>query len=110
MRRAHSYAPETLEALELLGLQVSVERRRRRWTAAELADRAGISVKTLRGVERGEPTVAAGTAFEVATLVGVPLFARDRSLRRERAAHEREVLSLLPARVRQAQEAPDDSF
>jgi len=32
MRRAHSYAPETLEALELLGLQVSVERRRRRWT------------------------------------------------------------------------------
>lgn len=110
MRRAHSFSVPTLEALEVLGLQIAVARRQRQWTAAELAGRAGISITTLRSVERGEPTVAAGIAFEVALLVGVPLFADDRRVLRERAAHEREVLALLPARVRAAQEDPDDSF
>ncbi len=31
-------------------------------------------MRTLRKVERGDPTVAPGTAFDVAVLVGVPLF------------------------------------
>ncbi|MBA2317861.1 MAG: helix-turn-helix transcriptional regulator [Euzebyales bacterium] len=49
-------------------------RRERRWTVAALAERAGISPVTLRKVEKGDPTVALGAAFEVATLLGIHLF------------------------------------
>lgn len=110
MRRPHSYSPTALEALEVLGLQVAVARRQRRWTSAELAARVGISVTTLRNVERGEPTVAAGILFEVATLLGVPLFGDGETMRRERLEHQREIFALLPARVRKGQETVDDDF
>ncbi len=46
-------------------------------TDRDLADRADIDKKTLSKVERGDPTVAIGTVFEVAGLVGVSLFAPD---------------------------------
>ena len=35
----------------------------------------------MRKVERGDPSVALGTAFEAATLVGVPLFHHDAARR-----------------------------
>jgi transcriptional regulator with XRE-family HTH domain len=63
-----------MDVVRTLGALVTAGRRRRRWTAARLAEQAGISPVTLRKVERGDPTVALGTALEVAALVGVPLF------------------------------------
>lgn len=108
MRRPHSLSPVALEAMELLGLQIAAARRQRRWTAAELATRAGISVTTLRNLERGEPTVAAGIAFEVAALVGVPLFGDDGAVRRDKIANQREILALLPARIRRPERVDDD--
>ena len=84
----------------MLGAEVTARRKERRWTEAELAERAGISRTTLRKVEGGDPSVALGTAFDVATLVGVVLFhptAAD-------VAHERRAveqrLALLPERIR----------
>ena len=67
----------TSEAARLLGRRVSLARRERRWTLAELAERVGVSVVTIRKVERGDPTVALGTAFEAAVIAGVVLFHRD---------------------------------
>ena len=55
---------------------MSLARRERRWTLAELAERVGVSVVTIRKVERGDPTVALGTAFEAAVIAGVVLFQR----------------------------------
>lgn len=37
---------------------------------------------TIQKIERGDPTVAIGTVFEAATLLGVPLFHPDAERRR----------------------------
>jgi transcriptional regulator with XRE-family HTH domain len=103
--RTHS--PYTLEAIQLLGQQISIGRRERRWSQAGLAERAGISVRTLNRVEHGDPRVTIGTAFELATLTGVTLFQSDRerlSLDLDRTRAQSAVLG----RVRQAGEVDDD--
>ena len=82
MRTTHTYSAQTLSAAKVLGLEVARARRAQRWKVSELAERAGISVITLRSIERGVPTVALGRVFEVATLVG--LFAGRPAERAER--------------------------
>jgi len=101
MRRPHTFHPQTLDAAQLLGLEVARVRRERRWTTNDLAERAGISPVTLRKIERGDPTVALGSAFEVATLLGIVLFAPDRKELSTMLGHARTLLALLPARVRE---------
>ncbi len=108
--QARGYTRQARDAARVLGLQVAQARRERRWTAGELAARANISAVTLRKVERGDPTVALGTALEVAVLVGVPLFGADPSELGRIAAREHDRLALLPERVRVGQREPDDDF
>ena len=98
------------EAARLLGAEISARRKERRWTEAELAERAGISRTTLRKVEAGDTGVAVGTVFDVATLMGVVLFddtAAD--VARERAAVERRLV-LLPDRIRIGTKEVFDDF
>lgn len=102
------FSPVTLEAARLLGSRVALARRERRWTLAELAERVGVSVVTIRKVERGDPTVALGTALEAATLVGVTLFHEDPVRRYLEAEAVQARLAMLPASVRRA--AVDDDF
>ncbi len=92
----------------MLGSLVAVARRERRMTAADLAERAGVSPVTIRKVERGDPTVSLGVAFEVASLVGVALVgesAERRSLDMDRLGDR---LAVLPKRVRRHE--VDDDF
>ena len=110
MGKAESYSPYTWEAAQALGLLVSAARRERRWTAASLAERAGVSLTTLRKVERGDPTVALGTAFELAALTGVRLFDADRAEMPDRLDRFRDRAALLPSRVRDADESVFDEF
>jgi transcriptional regulator with XRE-family HTH domain len=83
-----------------------------RWSRAMLAERVGVGALTIRRVTRGEPGVAIGTYFEAAALLDIPLFgqgsasALDAELRRQR-----DLLSLLPSRIRHAEtDALDDDF
>jgi transcriptional regulator with XRE-family HTH domain len=110
MTHVHTHSRATLEAARVLGLEVARARRARRWTTADLAERAGISLMTLRKVERGDPSVALGTAFEVATLLGIPLFGASTEELTELASRGRERLALLPARVRQPLAEVHDAF
>jgi transcriptional regulator with XRE-family HTH domain len=110
MRRPHTYSRQTLDAARVLGLEVARARRQRRWTAGELAERAGISPVTLRKVERGDPTVVLGTVFEVATLLGIALFDADRDGLSTLVERGRERLAMLPARVRQPTGSVHDDF
>ena len=74
----------------------------------ELAERVGVSVPTMRKVERGDPSVGLGIAFEAARLTGVPLFDQDPSrLSLERARVE-DRLAVLPRLVRKPAEIDDD--
>jgi transcriptional regulator with XRE-family HTH domain len=110
VRRPHTYSPQTLDAARVLGIRIAEGRRRRRWTQVELCERAGVSKVTLRNAERGEPTVAIGVMFELATLVGVELFGVPSGDLRNLAARERSRLALLPAHVYPQQTMSDDDF
>lgn len=108
MARSRTYSPQALDAARVLGLRIAEGRRERRWTQAELSDRAGISIVTVRNVERGEPTVAVGVMFELATLVGVELFGVPPGELRGLAAREQDRLALLPAHVYRRRVIDDD--
>ena len=110
MKKTYSYHPQVRETARVLGLEVAGARRERRWTAAELAERAGISPVTLRKIERGDPTVAIGTVFEVITLLGISLITPDRKSLATIADQASTRLALLPARVRDRHTEVHDDF
>ena len=110
MRRTYTYLPQTLDAASVLGLQVAAARRTRRTTAKDLAERAHIDQKTLRKIEQGDPTVAVGTVFEVATLVGVDLFGVDPASLRAVVRREQDRVALLPSRIVRPRRDPDNDF
>lgn len=99
-RKTISPLPATSDALGVLGNQVRIARHNRGWTVAELAARVGVSPPTVLAIESGAPGTAIGTVFNVALLVGVPLFGiEDRTeLARMRRRGE-EYIALIPSRV-----------
>ncbi len=108
---ARQYLSATTNAVRALGQQLAVTRRQQRRTATEVAERAGTTRVTLRRVERGEPDVAIGIYFEVATVLSVPLFARQGRELAELAARGERDLALLPARVHAGRlDEVDDDF
>ncbi len=110
MERVRAYSPYAIEAAQLLGEQIRLARRERRWSQRELAERAGITPGTLIRIERGDPGVRLGTAFEAASLVGVPLFHPDRSRLTLDLDRTRARAALLPERVRPRAEDVKDEF
>lgn len=96
------------EALTLFGRLVRAGRIDRGLTAEELAERAGVSRGLLHRLESGHPGVSLGVAFEIAAIVGIPLFETDRGLA-ESVEHAGLRLRLLPKAVRApAREVKDD--
>lgn len=100
------------DALGVLGAQIRTARIERRWSQAELAARIGVDARTVSAIERGASTVAIGTVFNTAFVVGVNLFGlegNDLALARRRG---QETLALLPKRIRETskQEATDGDF
>jgi transcriptional regulator with XRE-family HTH domain len=108
-KRQHAYSPTVYDAASLLGAEITQARLARRWTVRELAERAGISPATLQKVERGNPSVALGTAFDAATLVGVPLFYADGARLADEATRARRP-SVLPRAVRHPKRELDNEF
>jgi transcriptional regulator with XRE-family HTH domain len=110
MNRPRTYSPYATEAAQLLGEQIRIARRERRWSQRELAERAGITPGTLIKIERGDPGVRLGTAFEAAALTGVPLFHADRSRLTLDLDRTRARSALLPERIRPRREDVKDEF
>ncbi|WP_420445740.1 helix-turn-helix transcriptional regulator [Candidatus Poriferisodalis sp.] len=96
------------DAARLLGRSIALARRERRWTIAQLAERVGSCEGTMRKVERGDPSVALGTVFEAASLVGVRLFSEDAATRTRESELVDARLAVLPQRVRHR--VVDDDF
>ena len=94
--------------MSVLAAAIRGGRLERGWTVAELAERVGVSLGTIRSIERGRPGVALGTALEAATLVGVPLFHEDALVRRQHRALQEQTLALLPSTARRRAEVDDD--
>ena len=65
MAKQRTYSTNILEAAVLMGDQIKLGRKQRRWTEKELADRADISRATLQKIENGDMGCAIGSFFEV---------------------------------------------
>ncbi len=105
-----AYSRPTLEALALLGKLIRLARKQRRMTAAELAERTGISRSTLQRIEKGDPKVEVGTMFEAAALVGVPLFDAGPGRLSDKIARIDDKLALLPKAIHKPDTKVNDAF
>jgi len=108
--KKRSYARYTLAAVGLLGTLVKLERKSRRITAQEMAERLGVDRSTLQRLEEGDPKVELGLAFEACAILGIPLFEDQMhglTIRLEEAGKR---LALLPNRVRTGRLNTNDDF
>lgn len=110
MKRKRSYSRKTRQALSILGNLIRLGRIERGMTAQSLAERAGISRTTLYSIEKGAPGPEIGTVFEVAAIVGVPLFEPDARTLAVQDKRLSEKLTLLPQSVRRPKREVDDDF
>ena len=111
MPKTKSYSRYSIEAASLLGKQIKLGRKRRKWTESELAERAGISRATVQKIEKGELSCVLGSVLELASLVGVSLFDADdiRGLNRQRERID-DKIALLPKRIHKSRKEVDDDF
>jgi transcriptional regulator with XRE-family HTH domain len=101
-KKVRAYSRMTKEAARLLGLEIQLARKQRKMSESELADRAGISRKTLQKMEKGDLSIAIGLVFETAVVVGVTLFDPGPSRFTTTMDIERvsDKIALLPRRIR----------
>jgi transcriptional regulator with XRE-family HTH domain len=110
MLKQRTYSKYAQEAALLLGKQIKLGRKQRKWSEKDLAERAGISRATLQKIENGQLTSAIGLVFEAATLVGVNLFTQDRLHLSQNIEHASDKIALLPQRIQSQKKVVDDDF
>ena len=110
MGKQRTYSKYAQEAAILLGEQIKLGRKQRKWTETNLADRAGISRATLQKIENGGMNCAIGLVFEVATLVGINLFEQDKHSLSKQIEQTKDKVALLPKRIKTKTKEVDDDF
>jgi transcriptional regulator with XRE-family HTH domain len=110
MLKQRAYSKYAKEAAFLLGQHIKLGRKKRQWSEQNLAARAGISRATLQKIEAGEMSPSIGLVFEVAALVGVPLFEQDSRALATSIELTQSKIALLPKRIRNKTKAVDDDF
>jgi len=110
MTKQRAYSKYAKEAAFLLGQQIKLGRKERQWSEQNLAARAGISRATLQKIEAGEMSPSIGLVFEVAALVGVPLFEQESRALATINELTQSKIALLPKRIRNNTKAVDDDF
>ena len=71
MKTAPAILPKNLKVLKVLGEQIQLARLRRKFSTEQVAERAGISRKTVYNIEQGSPTVAIGSYLQVLFVLGL---------------------------------------
>lgn len=70
MKRQNYIYPKAAQALQRLGENLRLARRRRKITAKMMAERANLSLMTLRALERGAPQVSMANYVAVIACLG----------------------------------------
>lgn len=63
--------PKFAQLLEEMGENIKLARKRRKLTAIQVAERAGIARSTLYLIEKGDPSVSLGAYFNVLRVLGL---------------------------------------
>src|SRR5665811_9796 len=100
----------TRRTLKILAAMIAAARKERKMSQSELAHRLGVSRLTVRSIEQGRPTVAIGTVFEAAVIVGIPLLAEDKRELDRMATSIAAIARVLPKRGRSRNQVVDDDF
>jgi transcriptional regulator with XRE-family HTH domain len=103
-------SPYASDAAALLGQLIRKSRVERKLKVVDVTERAGISRGLLRRIEAGDPGCAIGAVFEVAAIVGLPLFDADRAALSRAVEANREIMTLLPKSVRSPRLEVNDDF
>lgn len=69
-----TYSAYSSDAMNLPGATIRVERKTKKMSQQELAERAGVARSVIQRVEKGDMTCGIGIVFEVAHIAGIPLF------------------------------------
>lgn len=110
MTKPRTYSRYSIEAAALLGKQIKLGRKQRKWTEHDLAERAGISRATLQKIEKGDLTCIIGLVFEVSTLVGVKLFDAESTSLTMHIERTDDKIALLPKTIHTNKKPVDDNF
>ena len=70
MKRHNPIYPKAAVALKAMGENLRLARKRRKITAKMMAERANVSLMTLRSLERGEPQVSMANYMAVVACLG----------------------------------------
>lgn len=105
-----TYSRYSRDAARLLGLMIRTARIERKITIEELAERAGVSRGLVYRAEEGDMGCAIGAVFELAILVGVPLFTSDQASMALHTATAEKILALMPRAVHPSRKDIDDDF
>lgn len=111
-KKKRVYSRYTKDAAALLGKDIQLGRKARKFTASDFADRVGISRITLQKIEKGDLKCELGIALEAAALAGVKLFDVDPSSGSlgGRLESVNDKLALLPKSIRKRRKEVDDVF
>ena len=71
MKTSPAILPQNLRILTQLGENIQLARLRRRLSAEQIAERTGLSRKTIYRIEQGNPTVAIGSYLQTLFVLGL---------------------------------------
>lgn len=105
-----TYSRYSREALALLGSLLRAARVEKKIGTQVLAERAGISRDMLYRIEKGDPRCEIGVVFELAAILGVPLFEPELDALQARRREAESRLALLPKAVHAPRTGVKDDF
>lgn len=105
-----TYSRYSQQALTLLGGLLRAARIEKKIGTRVLAERAGISRDLLYRIEKGDPRCEIGVVFELAAILGVPLFEPEPGALTARVRDVQERLALLPKSVHVQRDEVKDDF
>lgn len=100
-RNTHTMPDSLTLKLQRMGEDISAARRARRISQAEMAEKVGVSRKTISAIEQGDPKVGFGTVIEVAWVMGLDAQLLGAFAPEHDPVAQRHARMSLPSRVRQ---------
>ena len=105
-----TYSAYSTDAMHLLGATIRAERKAKKMSELELAERAGVARSLVQRAEKGDMSCGIGIIFEMAHIVGIPLFDADPSRLASQIKQVEDKLTLVPKSIRKKTKIINDDF